>query len=31
MSYDYQLATYKRMLELYGINTYLGKMMIAPL
>ena len=30
-SYSYQLSTYQRMLQKYGLNTYQGQLMIAPL
>lgn len=31
LAYTYQLATYQRMLEKYGINIYSGQMLIAPI
>ena len=30
-AYSYQMATYQRMLEKYGINTYQGELMVAPI
>lgn len=30
-AYSYQLATYQRMLEKYGINTYGGQLLVAPI
>ncbi len=31
LAYNYQMATYQRMLEKYGINTFQGEMMVAPI
>ena len=31
LSYSYQLATYQRMLQKHGINTYEGSMFISPI
>ena len=31
LSYSYQLGTYQRMLQKYGLNMYQGQMMIAPI
>ena len=30
-AYSYQLATYQRMLQKYGINTYQGELLVAPI
>lgn len=30
-AYSYQMAVYQRMLEKYGINTYEGQLMVAPI
>lgn len=30
-AYSYQLATYQRMLEKYGINVYQGELLVAPI
>ncbi len=30
-AYSYQLATYQRMLQKYGLNTYEGDMLVAPI
>ena len=30
-AYSYQLATYQRMLEKYGVNVYQGQMLVAPI
>lgn len=30
-AYSYQLATYQRMLEKYGINIYQGELLVAPI
>ena len=31
LAYSYQMATYQRMLELYGVNVTEGRMMVAPI
>lgn len=31
MAYSYQMAVYQRMLEKWGVNTYSGRLMVAPI